>query len=196
LNTLEIFELIKSNTEAVVSFQEEEGPTPSIYVRSDWVLAVLKYLKENEELDFNVLMNHTGFHETESSKLFWHLFFDVSHDDDLSAGHHHEEIRLFWHLYSYDKEHRVTIESSVPLGRTDIDSAVPLWKSANWLERECYDLLGVNYVGHPDLRRIMLPQDWVGHPLRKNYVAPDTYHGIDNSPSEITKSFESKGKSK
>lgn len=194
MNTLEIFEQIKNNTEAVLSFQEEEGPTPSIYVRSDWIFPVLKYLKEDETLDFDVLMNHTGFHETEDAKLFWHLFFEATHD--VAIEHNHEEIRLFWHLYSYDKEHRVTIESSIPLGRPDIDSVVSLWKSADWLERECYDLLGVNYVGHPDLRRIMLPEDWEGHPLRRDYVAPDSYHGIDNTPSEITKSFSSKGKSK
>ncbi|MBU2648322.1 NADH-quinone oxidoreductase subunit C [bacterium] len=194
MNTLEIFEQIKKNTDAIVSFQEEEGPTPSIYVRSDWVLPVLRYLKDDEALDFNVLMNHTGFHETESSKLFWHLFFDIS--QAASGTHLHEEIRLFWHIYSYDKEHRVTIESSIPLGKPEIDSVVSLWKSANWLEREVYDLLGVIYQGHPDLRRIMLPEDWEGHPLRKGYVAPDLYHGVDNSPSEITKSFEPKGKSK
>ncbi|MBT7891182.1 MAG: hypothetical protein HN580_19340, partial [Deltaproteobacteria bacterium] len=106
MNILQIFEQIKQNTDAVVSFQEDEGPTPSIYVRSDSVLSVMTYLKEEEALDFNVLMNHTGFHETESSKLFWHLFFDVSQDE--SEDHHHEEIRLFWHLYSYKVEHRVT----------------------------------------------------------------------------------------
>lgn len=194
MNTLEIFEQIKANTDAVVSFQEEEGPTPSIYVRSDWVTQVLTYLKEDEALDFNVLMNHTGFHETESSKLFWHLFFDVTPDE--VEDHQHEEIRLFWHLYSYDREHRVTIESSVPLGKLEIDSAVQLWRSADWLERECYDLLGVQYTGHPDLRRIMLPEDWEGHPLRKDYVSPDSYHGVENTPSDITKSFEPKGKSK
>lgn len=193
MNTLEIFELIKKNTDAVVSFQEEEGPTPSIYVRSDWVFKVLTYLKEDEALGFNVLMNHTGFHETESAKLFWHLFFDVSHDE--TEDHTHEEIRLVWHLYSYDQEHRVTIESSVPIGKCEIDSAVPLWKSADWLEREAYDLLGVIYIGHPDLRRIMLPPDWEGFPLRKDYVSPTSYHNVDNTPSEITKSFEPKGKS-
>lgn len=194
MNTLEIFERIKQKTDAVVSFHEEEGPTPSIYVRSDWLQEVLRFLKEDEELDFCVLMNHTGFHETESSKLFWHLFFDVPQDE--AEDHHHEEIRLFWHLYSYEKEHRVTIESSIPLGGLEIDSAVSIWRSANWLERECYDLLGVVYKGHPDLRRIMLPEDWEGFPLRKDYQAPDMYHGIDNTDSELTKSFNPRGKSK
>jgi len=197
LNTLEIFELIKKNTDAVVSFQEEEGPTPSIYVRSDSILSVMNFLRETDELDFDVLMNQTGLHETESSKLFWHLFFDVSSESETEENHVQEEIRLFWHLYSYKNKHRVTIESSVPIGKPEIDSVVSIWKIADWLERETYDLLGVIFIGHPDLRRIMLPEDWVGHPLRKDYVAPTMYNSIDNTPSEITKSFQpQKGKKK
>ncbi|MBU3915378.1 NADH-quinone oxidoreductase subunit C, partial [bacterium] len=183
MNTLEIFELIKKNTSAVVSFQEEDGPTPSIYVRSDHILEVMRFLFENRDLDFKVLMNQTGFHETEDAKLFWHSFFDVSKENTAEHGHEHEELRLFWNLYSYTQKHRVTIESSVPVGKPEIESVTSVWSAADWLERETYDLLGVVFTGHPDLRRLMLPEDWEGHPLRKDYVSPLSYQGIDNSPS-------------
>lgn len=192
MNTLEIYEQIKKNTKAVVYFQEEEGPTPSIYVRSDYILEVMNYLRNDEAMRFDSLMSQTGFHETENAKLFWHLYFDVDTGDNTE--HSHEELRLFWHLYSYDQGHRVVVESSVPTGRPEIDSVTSIWKTANWLERETFDLLGIKFVGHPDMRRIMLPDDWEGFPLRKDYVTPLAYQSIDNTPSEITRSFQAKGK--
>lgn len=193
-NTLEIYELIKQNTKAVVTFQEEEGPTPSIYVRSDYILEVMMYLRNDKELGFDNLMCQTGFHETEHSKLFWHQTFGVETED--AVEHSHEELRLFWHLYSYSNKHRVAIESSLPVGRPEIESVASIWKTADWLERETYDLLGIVFTGHPNLKRLMMPEDWEGFPLRKDYQTPTFYQNIDNSPSKITRSFQPKGKKK
>ncbi len=164
----EIFSLIQKNAKAEVILLED-GPEPSVFVPPDAVFSVMEYLKNTRDLAFNILMNQTAVHEK-------------------------EELRLFWHLFSFSQKHRLTVESLVSTENPKVDSVTSLWRAANWLERETYDLFGVEFVGHPDLRRIMLPEDWEGHPLRKDYVDPDGYRGIDNSLSEIDKSFKPKGK--
>ncbi len=73
---------------------------------------------------------------------------------------------IICHLLSLDKAHRLRTKASTS---ERIDSLVPVWRTANWEERETYDLFGVIFEGHPDLRRIMMPEDWEGYPLRKDY---------------------------
>jgi NADH-quinone oxidoreductase subunit C len=73
------------------------------------------------------------------------------------------------HLYSVSKKHRVRLYGGVPEENPVIDSLVPLWAGANWPEREAYDLYGVRFKGHPDLRRLLMYPEFVGHPLRKDY---------------------------
>jgi NADH-quinone oxidoreductase subunit C len=65
--------------------------------------------------------------------------------------------------------HMIRIKAEVPEDDCKIDTVTDLWKGANWHERECFDLFGIVFTGHPDLRRILLPEDWEGHPLRKDY---------------------------
>jgi len=82
-----------------------------------------------------------------------------------------ESIKLTYRVYSSKRQNKlaVMLKTEVPKSDPTVDSLVPLWSAANWHERETYDLYGVIFKGHPDLRRIFLPQDWVGYPLRKDY---------------------------
>lgn len=80
---------------------------------------------------------------------------------------------VYNHLYSYN--HRQSVALKVKIDRTSATthSITPLWEGANWPERETFDLLGIHFEGHPNLTRIMLPDDWVGYPLRKDYEPHD-----------------------
>ncbi|MEE9276135.1 MAG: NADH-quinone oxidoreductase subunit C [bacterium] len=90
---------------------------------------------------------------------------------DLTAAHYPEEeepFQVLYHLYSFDHNRRLRLKVKVREGQ-EVPSVTEIWSSANWMEREVYDLFGVRFSDHPDLRRIMLPEDWGSHPFRKDY---------------------------
>ncbi|MFH1624390.1 MAG: NADH-quinone oxidoreductase subunit C [Pseudomonadota bacterium] len=76
---------------------------------------------------------------------------------------------IVYHLYSMKNKKRLRIKAPVPSNHQVISSVCSVWKTADWLERECYDMYGIGFEGHPDLRRILLTDDWEGYPLRKDY---------------------------
>jgi NADH-quinone oxidoreductase subunit C len=88
------------------------------------------------------------------------------------------KIVVIYHVYSYVKKHRVVMKCFLDREDPALPTLTPVWSTANWQERECFDLLGVLFDGHPDLRRLLLPDDWEGYPLRKDYEEADDYHGI------------------
>lgn len=88
--------------------------------------------------------------------------------------------RVLYHLLSYPFELELEVSCAVPErdGRWVLPSVSQLWPTAQWHEREAYDLFGIHFVGNSDLRRLFMPDDWSGHPLRRDYVDPDFYHGV------------------
>ena len=90
---------------------------------------------------------------------------------DLTAVHYPKREKPFdlvWILYSFPRNQRLRVKTMLGDGES-FPSSVPIWPGTNWLEREVYDMFGLRFDGHPDLRRILLPEDWRGHPLRKDY---------------------------
>jgi NADH-quinone oxidoreductase subunit C len=101
---------------------------------------------------------------------------------DETATDHPDEglIRVVYHLFSYPHRHGIVLKVEVPRDDPRVPTLERLWPVANWFEREIHDLFGVVFEGHSDLRPLMLPDDWEGHPLRKDYVEPERYHGIEH----------------
>lgn len=89
-----------------------------------------------------------------------------------------ERIELVYHLWSYARRVGCVVKIDVPRAQPEAPSVAEVWRAANWHEREQFDLLGVTFTGHPDLRRILLPEDWPGHPMRKDYVEAASYRGM------------------
>ena len=101
-----------------------------------------------------------------------------------------KRIVVVYHIYSYSLKHRVVLKVFLEREDPAMPTLVNVWSTANWQERECFDLLGVLFEGHPDLRRLLLPDDWEGHPLRKDYEEKEDYHGIPTirpNPIELFK---------
>ena len=126
------------------------------------IVEICRFLKDDPDLAFDCLMN--------LSAVDWPK---------------RNQIEVVYHLWSYSKKHAFILKAQLDRAKPEIASVEPVWKAADWLEREQYDLLGVQFTGHPDLRRIMLPDDWVGHPLLKDYKEQADWHNItttrDNS---------------
>jgi NADH-quinone oxidoreductase subunit C len=113
---------------------------------------VLRFCRDDDALRFDMLMDLTAVD---------HLRYP-----GREAGPRFEVV---YHLYSVAENHRLRVKVGVEEDDPVIPSAVPLWASANWFEREVWDMFGIRFEGHPDLRRLLLYEEFVGHPLRKDY---------------------------
>ncbi len=87
-------------------------------------------------------------------------------------------MEVVYNLYSIPFNHHLMIKVTLPRDHAEVDTVSHIWRTANWLEREIFDMYGVNFKNHPDLRRILMPADWEGHPLRKDYSHQEYYRDI------------------
>jgi NADH-quinone oxidoreductase subunit C len=104
----------------------------------------------------------------------------------LTAIDWKENLEVVYNLWSYAKNRPIALRVSLTTDDPQVPSVTHVWKGADWLEREEYDLMGIHFVGHPDLRRIMLPEGWQGHPLRKDYDwKHEQYVGMDEEGNDV-----------
>ncbi len=123
----------------------------AVIVHSNRIVEMLRWLRDDASLRMNHLRALCGVDNSRRK------------DPGLSR------FEVVYNLYSIPLRHEIRIRAEVGDTNPSVDSVVELWPGADWLERETYDLMGIHFNNHPDLRRVLLPEDWVGHPLHKNY---------------------------
>ncbi len=150
-----IHQRLKARFEANVGDCDLQAKDPFIRIEPAAIVEVSQFLRDEADLQFDALSNETGV--------------------DYKAK---DVIEVVYHLYSYPHRHSIVLKVDAPRDNPVVPTVENVWKAANWLEREIYDLLGVTFEGHSDLRRLLMPEDWIGYPLRKDFVEPEEYHGI------------------
>lgn len=167
----EIFNLLKSNfKDAVVELKTDVPVDPFIIVNPVEIDKVCSYLAESEELKFDSLMNLSGVDDANGEKIKDENGLDIFKGGTLS---------VWYHLESTSLKHKITLKVSTDRENPEVSSVTEIWNGANWHEREAFDLYGIKFLNHPDLRRILMPYDWeAGYPLRKDYQNPEFYQGM------------------
>ena len=162
MNSTDIYARLEKQFAGKISDFKADVLEPYLTVDGPAIVDVCRFLRDEADLKFEVLSDLTG--------LDWPK---------------QEKIQVVYHLFSYSQNHQIVLKVDLPRDNPQIATLEAVWKVANWFEREVYDLFGVIFEGHSDLRRIMLPEDWVGHPLRKDYVEQEEYDGISTQRAPL-----------
>ncbi len=149
-----VSELIEASFPGAVVVSEE-AQNDFIQLRLEQWLEIAKYIKNDTELKFDSCQCITGV--------------DLGEDKELEVRYNFHSMKL---------KHKIEIRIAVERKNPSIPSVEQVWRGADWLEREVYDMYGIWFKGHRDLRRMLLPDDWKGWPLRKDYKTPATYNGM------------------
>ena len=145
----------KFGEDTIVTLIDNATPA-TIEIDNEKSLEILEFLHVSDQTYFDLLSCITGI------------------DNGLEAN----TMEVIYTLYSIPLEHSLMIKVMLDRENPQIESVTKIWKGADWHEREAFDLLGIQFLNHPDLRRVLMPEDWEGHPLRKDYIEPEEYRGM------------------
>lgn len=169
----EIHQKLVDRFQGKITGVQLETLDPWVEVAPEAILEVAEFLKFDPDLSFDSLANLSGvdYCEPDAKKV---------------AKYGHEpHVEVVYHLFSFKHRHHIVVKARLPRWKNDqagqipdISSVSSVWSIADWHERETFDLVGINFTGHPNLKRILCAEDWEGHPLRKDYDFPLEYHGV------------------
>jgi NADH-quinone oxidoreductase subunit C len=170
----EIIAALEAKFGTAIAEKKPDAPDPFVVVDPARLVEVCAFLRDDPRLKFEILNDVSGVD-----------YLEPDPKKAPKAGFE-PHLEVVYHLSSFSfPGRRFTLKVVLPRWKNDQPGELPevptvtgVWRTADWQEREVYDLVGVTFVGHPDPRRILLADDWVGHPLRKDYEFPLEYHGI------------------
>lgn len=149
----------KFGVKFIIYKQSTKDGTPTIWIEANYLILVLKYLKNEITLPYRMLYDLTGIDERTRTK---------------NNGQPGSSFSVVYHLTSFERNEDLRIKVPLSEDNLHLQSITTIWESANWYEREVYDMFGIDFVGHPRLTRILMPKSWQGHPLRKEHHARAT----------------------
>ena len=165
--------LIQQALPGAVTAAQPEAFSPWLQVERERLPELALLLKDRPELAFNHLMCLSGVHAPAAMAAGGAVA-----DATAAPAADGDKLWSVIHLFSQRHGHKLGLKIVLDVADPRCPSVAGIWPTADWHEREAYDMLGIVYEGHPDLRRILCPDDWEGHPLRKDYVTPATYNGM------------------
>ncbi len=168
----EIYNILKEKfgEEVILNFNTAEPIDAIIEVNPSKINEVSKFLRDSEELKFDTLMLLSGVDDANGTKVK-----DENEIETIQGG----TLSVYYHCHSMEIGHKVTLRVSTPRENPQVQSVERIWRAADWHEREAFDMFGIKFLNHHDLRRILMPDDWgERYPLRKDYVDPEYYNGI------------------
>jgi NADH-quinone oxidoreductase subunit C/D len=154
---------------AIIYRQSDDGSISTLWITKEKARDVLRYLKTGVQGPYGMLYDLTCIDERVRTNL---------------SGRPHSDFTVLYHLLSFERNHDVRIKVPLEGEFPSLPSVVDIWASANWYEREAWDMFGVTFEGHPFLQRLLTPKYWLGHPLRKEHPARATEMGEFRLPEE------------
>ncbi len=180
MNTASLIESVTNHFPDAAPASHTYRGDATVVLRRKFLLDVARFLKEDPALRMNVLIDITAVDYSTFGKRPAPAFFassgvavgpspQIPDESPWSGPPDQSRFTVVYHFFSIAHKHRLRLVVPVDEADTEVDSLTSLWPGANWLEREVWDMFGIRFRGHPDLKRILMYEGFEGHPLRKDY---------------------------
>ncbi len=145
--TNERLEILKAKLQSFIPDFDDINGTPGFYIDKEKIIDACKILKDDTDLKFNSLVDAVSVDRFQKKNRF----------------------EMIYNVISIETNERIFVKIKLDSKNPEMQSLTEVWKSANWYEREAYDMMGINFINHPDLRRMYMPENYEYHPLRKDF---------------------------